>query len=137
MHRVELRPLFGDVDAMNVVYYANYLKFFERGRAELMRAVGHPYRRLAAQGLHMPAIEASLKYRHPARYDDLIAVETSLAWVKKASLQFNYQILGPDGDNGERELVTGFTRHGCINQAGKVVPLPEEVAQALRQHLAG
>jgi acyl-CoA thioester hydrolase len=135
MHRVELRPLFGDVDAMNVVYYGNYLRFFERGRAELMRAAGQPYSKMAAVGLHMPVIEAGLRYRYPARYDELITVEARVAWVKKASCRFDYRILGPDGDGGERELVTGFTAHGCVNGQGKVVALPSEAIEALKMHL--
>ncbi|MEW5914419.1 MAG: thioesterase family protein [Thermodesulfobacteriota bacterium] len=135
MHRVELRPLFGDVDAMNVVYYGNYLRFFERGRAELMRAAGFPYRLMAQQGLHLPAVEAGLRYLHPARYDDLIAVETSVAWLKRASLLFSYRILGPDDQGRERELVLGFTKHGCVDQKGKVQALPAVLRRALQGHL--
>lgn len=135
MHRTELRPLFGDVDAMNVVYYGNYLRFFERGRAELMRAAGRPYSELAALGLHLAVTEASLRYRYPARYDELITVEACVAWVKKASCRFDYRVLGPDGDGGERELVTGFTVHGCVNGQGKVVALPPEAVEALKMHL--
>ncbi len=134
MHRTEIRPLFGDVDAMNVVYYGNYLRFFERGRAELMRAAGCPYSQIAALGLHMPAVEAGLRYCQPAMYDQLLAVEASVAWVKKASCRFEYRILDLEG-GGERELVTGFTVHGCVNGEGKVKPLPPPAVEALKKHL--
>ena len=137
MHRVAARPLFGDVDAMNVVYYGNYLRFFELGRAELMRAVGRPYRQIADDGLHMPVTEAHLRYYRPATYDQEIFIETSLAWIKKASLRFDYRILGQSGDpeQGEILLVAGYTVHGCVDQKGKVHRLPDWVAPLLSQHL--
>jgi len=136
MHRSQVRPLFGDVDPMNVVYYGNYLRFFELGRAELMRSTGRPYSELAGQGLHLPVTEAGLRYHRPAMYDQLLTVEASVAWVKKASLRFNYRILGPaGGGGGEVLLVTGFTVHGCVDSAGKIRPLPEWVPPLLARHL--
>lgn len=138
-HRTSIRPLFGDVDAMNWVYYGNYLRFFERGRAELMRAGGSPYARMAEIGLHMPVTEAHLKYRRPAMYDQEIIIETSVGWVKKASLRFDYRILGQDGE-AETELVSGYTVHGCVNLAGKVVPMPAwlvKVAERYAQSPSG
>ncbi|MFH1059782.1 MAG: thioesterase family protein [Pseudomonadota bacterium] len=135
MHRTELRPLMADVDAMNVVYYGRYLRFFEAGRCELMRASGRPYAELEAAGMHLPVTEAGLRYRRPARYDDLIAVETSLAWLKRASLRFDYRIVLVDPAGPETELVTGFTEHGCITHQGKVVAMPAWAREALSRHL--
>jgi acyl-CoA thioester hydrolase len=135
MHRTQLRPLFADVDAMDVVYYGNYLKYFEKGRAELMRAAGSPYSALHAMGIHMPVTEASLHYLQPAHYDELLIVETRVAWVKKASMQFTYRILKP-GENGEeKELVTGHTSHACVSNQGRIVRLPPENVAALKSHL--
>lgn len=135
MHRTELRPLMADVDAMNVVYYGRYLRFFEVGRCELMRATGRPYAELEAAGLHLPVTEAGLRYRRPARYDDLVAVETSLTWMKRASLRFDYRIVLLEPAGTETELVTGFTEHGCITHQGKVVALPDWARAALTGHL--
>ena len=95
MHRCHVRPLFGDADPMNVVYYGNYLRYFELGRAELMRSTGRPYSDLADEGLHLPVTEAGLRYHRPALYDQLLTVEASLAWMKRASLRFNYRNHGP------------------------------------------
>jgi len=131
IHRTQIRPLFADVDAMNVVYYGKYLNFFERGRAELMRTTGRPYSELTAQGLHLPVTEAHLRYLRPARYDDLLVVETRLAWLKKASLRFDYRILLPENGGREQELVTGYTVHGCVTHQGKVTPLPAWAINAL------
>ena len=134
-NRVEIRPLFGDVDAMNVVYYGNYLRFFERGRAELMRAGGGTYASMEAQGLHLPVSKAEINYMRPAYYDELLVVETEVAWLKKASLQFDYSILRPNG--GQEDLIArGFTAHGCVDNNGKIVRLPQWVIEIARNHLA-
>lgn len=136
MHRCGYRPLFGDVDAMNVVYYANYLRLFEKGRAELMRSTGRAYRELADQGLHLPVTEAGLRYRRSALYDDDLTIETTVAWLKKASVRFDYRILRPDNGK-EIELVSGFTSHGCVDAQGKVRPLPQWARDALAEHVTG
>ena len=134
MHKVEIRPLFADVDAMNVVYYGQYLRFFELGRSELMRASGRAYTEMEAMGLHLPVTEAHVRYRRPARYDDLVVVETWPAWLKKASLRFEYRLLRQNGDSSLEELVSGYTVHGCVTRQGKVAPLPPWVAQCLSPH---
>jgi len=134
-HRHPLRPLFGDVDPMEVVYYGNYLRFFERGRCELMRAAGGSYRQLAdEEGLHLPVTEAHLRYRQPARYDDPLWVETSVAWLKKASLRFDYRILRED-HGVENTLVTGYTVHACVDKNGRIRPLPAWVPNLLKTYL--
>lgn len=133
-HRVEIRPLFGDVDAMNVVYYGNYLRFFELGRAELMRSGGGTYAALEAKGLHLPVSETGIKYLRPAHYDELLVVETEVAWLKKASLQFNYKVLRPNGHDDDL-IAKGFTAHGCVDDNGKIVRLPQWVTEIARSHL--
>lgn len=120
---------------MNVVYYGNYARFFERGRAELMRAGGGAYARLQDEGYHLPVTEAYLRYKSPARYDDLLVVETKVAWVKKVSLRFDYRVLKQDGSERESELVSGYTAHGCVDKTGKVRPLPEWVISILKSNM--
>lgn len=135
MHRVETRPLFADVDAMNVVYYGQYLRFFELGRSELMRSSGRAYSEMAAQGLHLPVTEVQVRYRRPTFYDDQIIIETRVPWLKKASLRFDYKILRAQAQGGELELASGFTEHGCVNLEGRITPLPAWVSQCLAPHL--
>ncbi len=135
-YRVEIRPLYGDVDAMNVVYNGNYLRFFERGRAELMRAGGGTYASMHAQGLHLPVSESGVKYIRPAHYDELLVIETEVGWVKRASMQFDYKVLRPNG--GQDDLIAkGFTAHGCVDDNGKIVRLPQWVTDIARAHLKG
>src|SRR5512141_1901353 len=107
MVRSEVRVIYGDTDQMGVVYSANYLRYFEAGRNEFIRAKGLRYRDFEARfGLVLPVAEAGVKYRSPARYDDLLAVETSLVELGRASARFEYRLLRDD-----ELLATGFTVH--------------------------
>jgi acyl-CoA thioester hydrolase len=127
MVRTELRVIYGDTDQMGVVYYGNYLRYFEAARNEFIRAKGLRYRDFEAQyALRLPVIEAQVSYKQPARYDDLIAVEITLAEARRASARFDYRILRDDV-----LLVTGYTMHACVDLAGKVQRMPAELIQRL------
>lgn len=110
----EIRVIYGDTDQMGVAYYANYLRWFEAGRNEFLRAKGARYRDVEQElGILLPVVEAHVRYRHPARYDDLIRVETTLAELRRASLRFEYRVVRT-GD--EALLVEGYTAHACIDR---------------------
>lgn len=127
MVKTDIRVIYGDTDQMGVVYYANYLRFFEAGRNEFLRARGLRYRDFEeAHGLLLPVVEARLSYRSPARYDDLIAVETFLTEVKRASARFGYRIVR----EGE-VLVTGSTVHACVDLQGRVRRMPPALLERL------
>jgi acyl-CoA thioester hydrolase len=123
------RVIYGDTDQMGVVYYANYLKWFERGRTEFLRQIGLPYSTIESQGFHFPVTEVSCRYADSARYDDVVQIETELAEFGRASLSFRYRI-SRQTDNGL--LAMGDTRHACIDAAGKVRRIPETVLNALK-----
>ena len=123
------RVIYGDTDKMGVVYYANYLRWFERGRSEFLRASGVPYGEIEAQGIYFPVVEVNCRYAQPARYEDLVLIETRLASVSRASLIFTYRILR-DGEEGP--LATGSTKHACINAAGKVLRIPDDLLRILQ-----
>jgi acyl-CoA thioester hydrolase len=125
--RTELRVIYGDTDQMGVVYYANYLRYFEAGRNEYIRAHGLRYRDFEERfGLRLPVAEASISYKLPARYDDVIAVETSMAELRRASARFGYRIV-----RGEELLATGHTVHACIDLEGRVRRMPQELIDRL------
>jgi YbgC/YbaW family acyl-CoA thioester hydrolase len=88
----EYRVIYGDVDQMGVVYYGNYFKFFERGRAELVRGRGLTYREIEEGRVALPVTEAYCHYHRPARYDDLLLIETRIGQIRRASLRFDYRI---------------------------------------------
>src|SRR5437762_6173342 len=119
----------GDTDAMGIAYHANYLRWFEVGRTELVRATGLPYKQMAELGLGLPVVEARLRYRVSARYDDVLSIETEVKELGRATVTFAYRIVrGADG----AVLCEGETGHACTDPQGKVVRFPEEVARHLR-----
>ena len=129
MVRTELRVIYGDTDQMGVVYYANYLRYFEAGRSEFIRAKGMRYRDFeASYRLVLPVVEAHVSYRQPARYDDLVTVETRLAEAKRASARFEYRIV-----RGDELLVTGHTVHACVDLEGRIQRMPRELLDRLRE----
>src|SRR3972149_1820458 len=122
MERVaEVRVLFADTDAMGIVYYANYLKWFEMGRGELMRSMGVADRELTGIGVHLPVTEATVRYLSPARYDDLLAIRAEVQGFRRASITFGYRIEREDGTL----LADGSTVHAFTDGDGKVVRVPE------------
>jgi acyl-CoA thioester hydrolase len=109
--------IYGDTDKMGVVYYANYLRWFERGRSELLREMGTPYAAIEERGMHFPVAEVSCRYFKSARYDDLILIETRLTSVSRASLTFAYQIRR---EADATLLACGSTKHACIDNQGRI-----------------
>ncbi len=120
-HRTETRVAYAETDAMGIVYYANYLRWFEIGRTELMRSLGLAYSEMESRGAFLPVSEVFCKYRASARYDDILIIETSVDILKRASIQFAYRILRKsDG----KQLVTGSTLHAFVDREGKIVKVP-------------
>jgi acyl-CoA thioester hydrolase len=125
--RIDIRVIYGDTDQMGVVYYANYLRYFEAGRNEYLRACGLIYRDFERQhGVFLPVVEAQVAYKAPARYDDLLAVHAGITRVGRASARFEYRVL-----RDQRLLATGHTLHACVNAAGAVRALPTVVRDLL------
>lgn len=115
------RVIYGDVDSMQVAYYANYLRWFEIGRTELIRHLGLSYAEIEARGYRLPVTEAYCKYAKSARYDEILLINTGVGFIRKASMRFDYRILNQENDL----LVQGFTVHACLDRDGKLVRLPE------------
>ena len=123
------RVIYGDTDQMGVVYYGNYLRFFEIARNELLRLSGARYRAFEeTHRLMLPVVEAHIRYRRPARYDDELAIYAAITEVRGASARFVYEIRRlPDGES----LVDGHTVHACIDADGRVARIPTELRAAL------
>jgi acyl-CoA thioester hydrolase len=123
------RVIYGDTDQMGVVYYGNYLRYFEAGRNEYLRAKGARYRDVEREfAIHLPVVEATVRYRHSARYDDLLRIETEVTEVRRASLRFAYRIVR---EEGEKLLAEGETTHACVDREGRPVKLPERLVELL------
>ena len=92
MHKIEHRVIYADTDAGGVVYYANYLRWFESGRRELFRSLKINYKMLEDMGIITPVVQALCNYFHPARYDDVVVVETRISEIKNKSIKFENKI---------------------------------------------
>jgi acyl-CoA thioester hydrolase len=118
--KYEIRIIFGDTDQMGVVYYANYLRFFEGARAAYWRDLGRSYKDLEAAQVAMPVIEAHCTYRKSAYYEDILEIDTDVSEMRGASLRFVYTVRrGPD------LLAEGWTRHAIIGPNGRPRAIPE------------
>lgn len=127
-HQHPFRVIYGDTDMMGVVYYANYFRYFEVGRNELLRASGFDYRSFEATGYKLPVTAASAKYIASARYDDELRLITRLVQIRLGSLRITYKLIRPlDG----LTIATGETTHACVGANGRVCRIPEAMRQAL------
>jgi len=133
-HQTRYRVIYGDTDKMGYVYNANYLRWFEIGRAELFRELGLPYREVEARGLLLPVSETYCKFISPVQYDDLIRIEAELDPTVRGGLKIDYRILSEDG---ARELARGYTKHACVDSRGRVVRPPAFLREFLAEKLSG
>ncbi len=127
--RTRTRVRYPETDRMGVAHHTHYLAWFELGRTELMREAGCPYGELEdGDGLYFPVIEAGARYLAPARYDEVVVVETSLVEVGGARVRFEYRV------RRERDgalLARGFTVHAAIGAGGRPRRLPGDLARRL------
>ncbi len=131
-NHVNIRVIYADTDAMGIVYHTNYIKWFEIGRTELLRSVGIVYAEMEAQGYNLPLTEVYCNYLFPAKYDQIIVVETELEYFKKASMKFVYTIWDEDR---EKAMVEGYTIHACINKMGKIVRIPSFILEKVEEQM--
>jgi acyl-CoA thioester hydrolase len=119
-----VRVRYAETDQMGIVYYANYLVWFEVGRTDLLRLSGWSYREMEADGFALPVVEAHCDYRQSARYDDELDVVTTGAIVSLVRVRFEYQIVrASDGAT----LAGGHTVHASLDANGKPRRLPDQI----------
>jgi acyl-CoA thioester hydrolase len=113
--RCELRVRFCETDLMGIVHHGNYLTYMEAGRVDWLHKRDVTYAAWAAAGRHLPVVDVSVRYRAPARFDEVLTIETSLVELRNASLQYEYRIL-----RDETLVCDGSTRLACIDDAHKL-----------------
>jgi acyl-CoA thioester hydrolase len=119
-----LRVRYAETDKMGVVYYANYLVWFEVARTDWLRETGWTYRAMEHDGIGLPVIEAHCAYKSSARYDDEIQVQATARLMSPVRLAFDYVVVRP-ADNAV--IATGHTVHASVDTAGRPVRLPARV----------
>ena len=122
----EQRVIFGDTDQMGVVYYANYLRYFEAARAAFLRARGRSNADLEAWNVALPVYEAHCQYKKPARYEDLLLIHLEITELRAASMRFEYEVR-----RGDELLATGFTVHACVDREGRPRRMPRELRDVI------
>ncbi len=130
MNSLQIRVAYADTDQMGMVYYGNYLVYFERGRTEWMRECGFPYTEMEKRGFFFPVLHAECKYITPARYDDLITIETKLTEVTAASITCSYEIKR-DG----QILAKGSTKHPFVDKTFKPVRFPKDIKAVMEKNI--
>ena len=136
-HTATIRVRYAETDQMGVVYYANYFVWFEIGRVELMRALGFEYREFEERDqCYLPVVEANCRYRAPARYDDVLTLETRVLNQRTSMIRFGYRLLREKRSGSEEKepllLAEGETVHVVVDRAMQKTVLPERFAGALR-----
>ncbi len=118
-HEINIRVRYQETDGQGRVHHANYLTWFELGRVELLRAMGHSYRELEEAGIYLVVAQASLQYYLPALFDDVLRLRTSTVSAKGARIEHRYEVF-----RGDELLAEGTTTVACIDKSGRVTRLP-------------
>jgi acyl-CoA thioester hydrolase len=117
----KVRVRYAETDQMGIVYYANYLVWFEVGRTDLLRGGGWSYREMEDDGFSLPVVEAACQYRRPARYDDELEVRTTGVLLSPVRVRFDYQVVRPID---EATVAEGHTVHASLDRNGRPARLP-------------
>ena len=127
LRRTRVRVRYAETDRMGVVYYANYLIWFEIGRTDWLRETGQSYREMEVDGVQLPVIEVHCEYRRPARYDDELEIRTRATLLTPVRIRFDYEIVRGD----DEMLVVGHTVHAALDLDGRPCRLPARVRDLL------
>ena len=119
-----VRVRYAETDQMGVVYYANYLVWFEVGRTDLLRAAGWSYREMEADGFSLPVVEAHCNYRRSARYDDEIEIQTTGRLLTDVRIRFDYVLVRACD---ESPIASGYTVHASLASDGRPRRVPPRV----------
>ena len=117
---ITIRVRYAEVDRMGLLHHANYLVYFEQGRTELLRSQGLAYKDLEDQGFLLVLTRVQVRYRRPARYDDLLTLRTIVTRTSTVKIEHKYELL-----RDSELLAEGETTLGCVDRQGQVQMLPD------------
>jgi acyl-CoA thioester hydrolase len=120
---------YAETDQMQLVHHTAYIVWFEEGRSSWMRAQGSDYARFEASGLYLAVSEVYARYIAPAHYGRQVTARTWVEELRSRLIKFCYEVL--DTQSGQT-LVTGYTRHVCVDREGQVVRIPDSWLELLR-----
>lgn len=123
-HSTQIRVRYSETDAMGLLHHSNYLTYFEIGRTELFRAQGGSYRRMEQLGLFLVVASISVKFKRPARYDDVLTMKTSIFRITPAKIQHHYELF-----RDAELLCTADSTIACVDREGAVQRIPANIVQ--------
>ena len=126
----EQRVYYSDTDHGGVVYYANYLKWFEIGRTEILRQTGFNYSDFEKQGIIAPVVEVHCNYKAPVKYNDIIIIKTTIENIGNSSIKFHYEIIRKSDNT---LLAEGYTVNVFVDKKTmKSTKIPDELRKGLQ-----
>ena len=129
-HEFQVRVTYADTDKAGIIYYANYLKYLEQGRTELLRSLGVRYRDLEiSRKLFLPAVEARCEYLSPSRYDDLLTIRTWISELGRASVSFTCEVVDAELDN--KAVARVYSRHALVTDLWRPARVPADLRALL------
>jgi acyl-CoA thioester hydrolase len=134
------RVRFGETDLMGIVHHGSYVGYLEAGRVEYLRRRGFPYQQMIDRGFHMPVVEMNLRYKKPARFDEVLVIETRLGALTRVTVRFDYRLYLADGNGLATSaglICSGHTLLACVDPQSRPRPLPQDIVDLLFQHEAG
>jgi len=134
IHTMDIRIYYQDTDCGGVVYYGNYLRYFEQGRTHWLEAQGLSVKSFMDAGTLFAVVHAELSYRSPARYGETLRVATRLTDMRAASFTFTHEIR--EKTSG-RLVVEGSARLAAVDATGKLVKLPRDLRERLTNAKGG
>lgn len=117
---ITIRVRYAETDRMGLLHHANYLVYFEQGRTELLRSQGLNYKDLEDQGFLLVLTHVEVRYRSPARYDDVVTLRTTVERMTAVRIDHRYELWRAD-----TLLAEGKTTLACVDRHGKLQPLPD------------
>ncbi|GJQ58716.1 MAG: acyl-CoA thioesterase [Candidatus Scalindua sp. AMX11] len=128
---ITVRVRYQETDQMGIVYYSNYFVYFEMGRIEFLRNLGISYAELEDEKVFLAVVDAQCRYRSPAKFDDLLVVNTCITQLKYTRIEFCYEIRRVDE---EKLIAEGSTMLACLDGERKPMVIPDKVKKAIDSH---
>jgi acyl-CoA thioester hydrolase len=121
-HTIQIRVRYPEVDGMGYLHHSRYLQYFELGRVEFLRALGHSYAEMERDGVLFVVVKAECRYKAPARYDDELTLITTVAKQTHVRIDHTYQL-----KRGETLLAEASTTIACVGKDGQLRQIPESL----------
>lgn len=131
VHEIEFRVRYPECDPMGFAHHGMFATWFEMGRSEMLRQGGTSYRALEEAGQFLPVVEINIRYRKPARYDDVLRLVSTVSSITRAKIVFEYQLY-----RAHELLTTGRSVNACINRSGQLCPIPDIIQKAFQAESA-